>query len=475
MALNHSVSALLDDIEKDYRIVTASSDPMARITSCVSTGLLSLDLFLGGGYIGGMWYTFFGGEQSAKSTSVSTAMAMLAAAGVPGAYWDFEGSSSSEYQANIISRISQLSGQGENINIDTVFGVRNPETGKYVIPPLFRLYTESIGDKLFDSMSALAKSLPDKVFEKGRWWYVYSDKPKEDKSNGIVIDRSLSSRGNYYVPAENPHPELAIFMDSYSAMYPEDLDEGKGQGMAAVARMFSENIPKIAGRLRKKGIVIIGVNQLRLRPATMFGNPEYEPNGEAVKFISSVRFQMKSRAIPHGKGKVEEEASVLMEGNDNYQYICIKTEKNKQYTSVGLESWQRVWKSDPEGNAFGFDPVWNVYDYLILTGQATRFGTGKKRTIDLNILDEKGEKSVYEGTLDWWDFKALMLYDKADRKALAQELGMTPKQYKGLFAPAALFNHCRKQILNGAGVRLAYQVKNGVNSVEEEYEEDEEE
>lgn len=266
----HDLDKLLDDTEKSYRLTQASVDPEARKTSCVSTGLLSLDLFFGGGYIGGAWYTFFGGEQSAKSTSLSTAMAMLANAGVKGTYWDFEGSSDPSYQSNIVARIAQLANMkkdGKVITVDDVFGVRNPDTGKYVIPPIFRLYTESIGDKLFDSMSALVKALPDKVFVGGKWYYVYDEKPKGD----VKVDRKLSSRNSYYVEAENPHPELAIFADSYPAMYPETLDDGKGQGMAAVARMFSENIPKIAGRLRKKGIVVIGVNQLRQRPGVMFG------------------------------------------------------------------------------------------------------------------------------------------------------------------------------------------------------------
>ena len=469
MAVN--IDELLDDIEKSHRLVTASVDPRARKTGCVSTGLLSLDLFLGGGYIGGAWYTFYGGEQSAKSTSVSTAMAMLAMAGVRGTYWDFEGSSAPDYQANIVARIAELSGkkkEGKTVTIDDVFGVRDPDTGKYLVKPIFRLYTESIGDKLFDSMSQLVKLLPDKVYEKGKWYYIYDTKPADQK-----IDKQLSSRGSYYVEAENPAPELAIFMDSYSAMYPETLDDGKGQGMAAVARMFSENIPKIAGRLRKKGIVIIGVNQMRLKPAVMFGNPEYEPNGEAVKFISSVRIKNTARAIPHGKGQLEQEASVLLDGDDEYQYICMRPTKNKQYNSTGLESWQRVWKSDPQGTAHGFDPVWNIYDYLLLTGQATRFGSGTKRKIDLYIKDVNGEKVVYEAEdLDWWDFKALILLRGKERVNYAKELGMDSKTYKTFFADGALFNHCRNQILEGSGIRMAFELKNGASS-EDEVEEDE--
>lgn len=636
----HDLDKLLDDTEKSYRLTQASVDPEARKTSCVSTGLLSLDLFFGGGYIGGAWYTFFGGEQSAKSTSLSTAMAMLANAGVKGTYWDFEGcltasqtistedengkrisrplshylgvlveeatfgslkegekyplptpiekvyssnttfgrsthvfykgvrrvhrlvleegqelegnehpiavhrdghdifvrqedivvgdnvlvvgrnlgfsafrlvsvresgytdryepvwdiqvddnpthphqyavngilthnSSDPSYQSNIVARIAQLANMkkdGKVITVDDVFGVRNPDTGKYVIPPIFRLYTESIGDKLFDSMSALVKALPDKVFVGGKWYYVYDEKPKGD----VEIDRKLSSRNSYYVEAENPHPELAIFADSYPAMYPETLDDGKGQGMAAVARMFSENIPKIAGRLRKKGIVVIGVNQLRLRPGVMFGTPEYEPSGEAVKFISSVRIKNASRSVPHGKGQVEQERSVLMDGDDEYQYICMRTQKNKQYNSTGLESWQRVWKTDPQGNAHGFDPVWNVYDYLLLTGQATRFGTGAKRKIDLKILDSHGKKVAYEVEgLDWWDFKALILYQGKDRVEHAKELGLTPKVYKELFAEGKLYEHCRKQILDGCAINMAFQLKNGVGASEDDEDEEE--
>lgn len=467
MTNNLDINTLLDGMEKQYSLTKAYTDPRARATGCVSTGLLTLDLMLGGGYIGGSWVTFLGMEQSAKSTAVTTAMASLAINGVQGCYFDYEGSSDPSFQDNIASDIGKLISPESKLTASKLFGVMNESTGKYIQVPIFRLYSESIGDVMFDSLAALVRKLPDKVFENGKWYYVYDKKP-EGK-----INRKLSSRGNYYVEASNPHPEIAFIVDSYPAMYPEKLEEGGGQGMAAVARMFSENIPKIAGKLRKKGILIIGVNQLRLRPGVTFQNPEYEPAGEAVKFISHVRIKNTARSVPHGKGKIEEEPSVLDSGSDQYRYIHLQAIKNKQASSAGLSSWQRVWVADPNGQAHGFDPVWNIYDYLVTTGQATRFGSGKKRTVLFSIRDTKGEKIIFDASLDWYDFKALILFDdESAKKQLAKDL-MSPKQYKTLFITSNnLFNHCREQILSGAGKTLAYQVLNGVDELEEVDEED---
>lgn len=463
----HDLTALLDATEKKFRITSVSTDPEARRTSAMDTGILSLNLLMGGGIIPGLWVTVYGGEGSAKSTTLNTIEASFATKDISGAYYDFEGSVDPVYSGNLIRRIAEL--KGSTLTIDKVFGVRDPKTNKWKVPPIFRLYSESVGDAMFDAMASLARQLPDKIFHEKKWWYVFDEKPAD-----MTVNAKLSSRGAYYVECENGYAEMVIFLDSYPMMYPESLDEdGKGAGMAAVARMFSANIPKIAGKLKKKGITVIGVNQLRLRPGVTHGNPEYEPAGEAVKFASAIRINNRARSVPHGKGPIEEEASVLEEGNDQYKYILMKVTKNKSHTSIGLESWQRVWASDPSGDAQGFCPAWNVYDYLTLTGQAIRFGTGKVRKIMMALYSVDGETIVYQNDkMVFADLKAMVLLPEEERKAYAKdELGMTKEEYLTYFSGSALYDHCQAQILEGTGQIFAYAVKNGVG-LDEAFDED---
>lgn len=81
--------AILDALEKDVGL--SSVNPASRVNT--STGLLSLDLMLEGGLVTGGWYTFFGGEQSSKSTLAMTQLARAAVLRqIPILmYFDFEG------------------------------------------------------------------------------------------------------------------------------------------------------------------------------------------------------------------------------------------------------------------------------------------------------------------------------------------------------------------------------------------------
>lgn len=368
------------------------------------------------------------------------------------------------YMGAQIAAIGAVCG-GPQMTASQVFGVRN-KAGKWESTPIFRLYSEGIGDTMFNALASIARKLPDKVYEQGKWYYVFEEKPAKG-----TINTRLSSRGNYYVEADNGYPELLILADSYPMMYPDRLDddESKGAGMAAVARMFSENVPKIMGRLKRKAITVLGVNQLRLKPGVSYGNPEYEPAGQTVRYASSVRLKSSARSVPHGKGAIEEEPSVLMDGNDQYKYVLMQCTKNKSTTSVGLESWQRIWAADPEGNAYGFDPVWNIYSYLVMTGQAERFGSGKKRPINLDLWSIDGTKSVFAMEMDFMDLKALILKPEKDRATYAKELGMARKDYLAFFTGSNLYAHLSEQMRTGTGSDFAYSILNGTDGdIEEE-------
>jgi hypothetical protein len=200
-------------------------------------------------------------------------------------------------------------------------------------------------------------------------------------------------------------------------------------------------------------------------------SPEYEPGGQAVRFVSSVRISNAARSVPHGKGPVEREPSVLLEGDDQYKYIMTKLTKNKASTSLGIEFWQRLWAADPAGEAYGFDPVWDAWEFLGRTGQ--REGTLKKS--NLRILSEDGTSVVYEkANFSLADLKHMMLLEGKDRVDYAKTLKMDKDTYKGLFAPGKLHAHLHGQIANGTAQSLLYQTLNGVTAGLEENDMDEE-
>lgn len=81
----------IDAMEKKFGLMSmAVSESEDRL----STGLLSVDTVLAGGLLPGGWYTFFGGEQSCKSTMATTAMGSIATNATfngIGAMFDYEG------------------------------------------------------------------------------------------------------------------------------------------------------------------------------------------------------------------------------------------------------------------------------------------------------------------------------------------------------------------------------------------------
>lgn len=270
----------LDLIEKKTKV---SSGTAERNAPRVSTGQLALDMFLSGGIVSGGWYTFSGGEQSCKSTLTMAIMASLIKLKYRGisAVFDYEGSTDADYVAG------QLKTFGVTVDPRTIFGVRDDASGDWLIKPRIRYYAPDNGTRFFDWMSSLRKRLPDKVVEKdGSAFMLFENNKENAKKLAGKYDKKWFSRHNQFkVPAPDGHMQAMIIVDSYPAMLPDALDEDEGsKAMAIQARMFSDGIKRFRGGMRGKMITIVGVNQLRQKPATMFGSPEYEPCGDALKF-----------------------------------------------------------------------------------------------------------------------------------------------------------------------------------------------
>jgi recombination protein RecA len=63
--------------------------------------------------------------------------------------------------------------------------------------------------------------------------------------------------------------------------------------MGMQARLMSQALRKLTGAISKSNTVMIFTNQLRMKIGVMFGNPETTTGGQALKFYSSVRIDMR--------------------------------------------------------------------------------------------------------------------------------------------------------------------------------------
>lgn len=156
-------------------------------------------------------------------------------------------------------------------------------------------------------------------------------------------------------------------VDSVSALVPRKELEGTMEDaqMALQARMMSKAMRKISGIASKTNTLVIFINQIRHKIGVFFGNPETTSGGNALKFFSSVRVEI--RRIGGIKNK---EGEIL--GNK----VRVRIVKNKLAP-----------------------PFKSIETELIFGHGFSRESEILKLAYDLDILDVQGTKYYYQETL----------------------------------------------------------------------------
>ena len=87
----------------------------------------------------------------------------------------------------------------------------------------------------------------------------------------------------------------AVVVDSVAALVPKQEIEGEmGDTFVGLqARLMSQALRKLAGTISRTNCVVIFINQLRMKIGVMYGNPETTTGGNALKFYSSVRLDVR--------------------------------------------------------------------------------------------------------------------------------------------------------------------------------------
>jgi len=100
-----------------------------------------------------------------------------------------------------------------------------------------------------------------------------------------------------------------VVVDSVAALTPRaEIDGDMGDShMGLQARLMSQALRKLTAIVSKTHTTIIFLNQLRMKIGIMFGNPETTTGGQALKFYSSVRMDIRSIGKIQDTGNVEKE------------------------------------------------------------------------------------------------------------------------------------------------------------------------
>lgn len=110
-----------------------------------------------------------------------------------------------------------------------------------------------------------------------------------------------------------------VVIDSVAALVPKaEIDGEMGDShMGLQARLMSQALRKLTGTIAKSNTCVIFINQIRMKIGVMFGSPETTTGGNALKFYSSVRLEIRRK-------------ETIKQGEDSIgNVVKVKVAKNK--------------------------------------------------------------------------------------------------------------------------------------------------
>ena len=109
-----------------------------------------------------------------------------------------------------------------------------------------------------------------------------------------------------------------VIIDSVAALTPKAELEGEmGDSLPGLqARLMSQALRKLTAHIKKANCMVIFINQIRMKIGVMFGNPETTTGGNALKFYSSVRLDIRrTGSIKRGEEVIGSETKVKVVKN----------------------------------------------------------------------------------------------------------------------------------------------------------------
>lgn len=148
-----------------------------------------------------------------------------------------------------------------------------------------------------------------------------------------------------------------IVVDSVAALTPKAEIEGEmgDTHVGLQARLMSQALRKITGNVKNANCLVVFINQIRMKIGVMFGNPETTTGGNALKFYSSVRLDIRRT------GAVKQGEEVL--GNETR----VKVVKNKVAPPFKQAEFQILYGS-------GINRLGEILDFGVQLGMVDKSG-----------------------------------------------------------------------------------------------------
>ena len=189
-----------------------------------------------------------------------------------------------------------------------------------------------------------------------------------------------------------------LVIDSVAALVPKAEIEGEmgATHVGLQARLMSQALRKITGNVKKSNTLVIFINQIRHKIGVMFGSPETTSGGNALKFYSSVRLDIRRiGTVKEGDEAVGNETRVKVVKNKVSPPF-----KQAEFQIIYNKGINRLGELIDRGSDLGIIEKSGAWYSL----EGEKIGQGKSNAVDFleenPKIAEKIEKQIFEGLVD---------------------------------------------------------------------------
>jgi recombination protein RecA len=212
-----------------------------------------------------------------------------------------------------------------------------------------------------------------------------------------------------------------IVVDSVAALTPRaEIDGDMGDAhMGLQARLMSQALRKLTAVVAKSKTTVIFLNQLRMKIGIMFGNPETTTGGQALKFYSSIRMDIRNIGKIEDAGSVEKEFIGIR--------VRVKIVKNKIAPPFKTAEFDVMYNKGIsfEGDLLDLAVKYNIARKAgaFFTYGDTKLGQGRENAKSFLRDNEKVMRGVEK------DVKALVYGSPKEMEKVIEKM---PKEFAGI-------------------------------------------
>jgi recombination protein RecA len=193
--------------------------------------------------------------------------------------------------------------------------------------------------------------------------FVYKRPETFEESIRIAMNFCEGVRKAKLIPDDAP---LVWVFDSVASMVPHDKlydDKGKRRtdrfnmkDKLALATATSQNYPQLAQFAEDYNMTVILLNQIRIKPGVMYGDPTTTPGGAAAEYYASIRISLGRKMITNGEKDADKKETLGQE-------ITANVVKNKVTRPFQRAKWRVMYNMS--GFGANVDVIGSTLDFLV--------------------------------------------------------------------------------------------------------------